>query len=229
MKNNLLTKLAIGFLFLGIVGTAHATPSFINGSFENFTGDVTSPYTNLYDNVTIEGWNNTSGRIDIFSADGYNATNGDSALRLHPTIDQVKQTVSGFEIGSYYTLSFDMAAEGVWHDDTNYWSNMGDDGQGVTVLMNSNTLGSVAGLSFDQTVVFGNNPFSYSSYSMEFIAGSTEIEFQLNLLNINDDGGVVLDNLTLSGGTSPVPEPATMLLFGTGLVGVGLRRRKNKK
>ena len=35
---------------------------------------------------------------------------------------------------------------------------------------------------------------------------------------------------TAAGGGDPVPEPATMLLFGTGLVGlVGSRLRKKKK
>ena len=48
-----------------------------------------------------------------------------------------------------------------------------------------------------------------------------------------DSGAKALSHATLyarGGGSEPVPEPATMLLFGTGLVGlVGFRVRKKKK
>ncbi len=49
------------------------------------------------------------------------------------------------------------------------------------------------------------------------------------LADAYESGGMLLDNIEV-GGTAPVPEPATMLLLGTGLVGlVGARIRKKKK
>ena len=44
--------------------------------------------------------------------------------------------------------------------------------------------------------------------------------------------GTLYGNIVVTGtkGTQPVPEPATMLLFGVGLAGIaGFGRRKNKK
>ena len=73
-----------------------------------------------------------------------------------------------------------------------------------------------------------------STYQWEY-TGSFSESLLTNGINVvavalDDGGGGTAFDMEITGDLAPVPEPATMLLFGTGLAGiVGNRiRRKNK-
>lgn len=76
----------------------------------------------------------------------------------------------------------------------------------------------------------------WQSQSMFFTATAETQTLSIVAKNVTGDDqrtdlgldGILLD--VAGAGTTPTPEPATMLLFGTGLVGlVGSRIRKKKK
>ena len=234
MKKTTVTIIAAGLIVMGSEGAAYAIPVFTNGSFENYTVNTTYPLTPDLSSVTFNGWvaGNPSNRLDVFTMDGYNGSEGDAALRVHTTIDGAHQTLTGFTPGQSYTLMFDMAATGVWYPNHGNWYNQSDAGQGVDVLVDGNSIGSALTTeNFDASAVFGSNPFDYTTYSLNFTASAANLTFTFNVLNDGtiDDGGVAIDNLRLSE-AAPVPEPTTILLFGTGLAGLaGLRRRQGKK
>jgi len=121
------------------------------------------------------------------------------------------KTMFSFEPNYTYELSYDLA--GSQRGDTN------------TVVV---SLGSIYNQSF---TLESSVPFQTTTHCFT-VQGSTNAA-----LSFDHDGGdcygIFLDNVSITSSTSspePIPEPCTMLLLGTGLVGLaGMGRRRFRR
>jgi hypothetical protein len=203
---------------------AFAQPTIVNPSFEVWTGgSYSSNFPNLVGSVSMAGWTNVLGRIDVFTATGYNAASGTTALRLHPdglitagnpTSDFVYQFVPGFQVGGVYSLTFQMAASSVLA--YRQWANIASSpGLKLTIgdAVSTHTLAAFN----PSTSSFGSNPFRYQQVTQQFTATNDTMLLRLDVLNNPGAGGVALDSFQITAITA-IPEPSTMAQLGLGLL-----------
>ncbi len=207
LRTRFLNILALPLLCFALSGAAQADPIVVNGNFETpgpAPNGTAGGWTAVGNDIN-GGWRATGG-----NPNGNFIINAAGATGSDPSIFQL---VSGFTPGQSYQLTGSFAG----------------------ALINTGTVGfgidiggvNVAELATPGVVVF-------TPFSVTFVANATDLEIRFRAEINGTDNSYRIDNIAISQvgtGPSPVPEPATMFLLGTGLASIGgiVRRRRKAK
>ena len=234
MRKNLLAVLTVSLFVLVLSSKAEAM--LVNGGFDSLNSSEQGKifgYTqsnmpggawDVYENVP--GWtagNGTAG-IEIQKNHGrVKAHSGNFFVELDShgestTNSSMSQTVS-LDTGSY-NLGWYYHARSNAIDDNGIKAFLKDSSGSITDIGNVNKTNS------EQTALWENFDWTFS------IASAGEYELWFEAFGTDNSVGGLIDSVVLMSSSTPpapVPEPATMLLFGTGLACLaGLARRKQK-
>jgi PEP-CTERM motif len=208
MNRYKLAVFAVTALVCGAAGEARAAPDLIvNGDFA--TPSVGSGYS-LFS--SIPGWTVNQDAIEvdytpILGMACYTASCQSAEVDAN-TFDTISQTVNGLHPGSQYTLSWgygDRPGSGPQELDVT----MG--GSPVTSDFGTGTTGLWTPNSFVITATATSEVLSFAAVDTSGIGGAP-------------GAGNEVDSVSLVG----VPEPASMVLLGSGMLGLGLFRRRHR-
>lgn len=232
MKKDLLTVFTISLFVLVVSSQSEAI--LLNGDFDNLDSnsqgnifnhkqsEMTNGQWDVYDNIT--GWeagNSTSG-IEIQYNSVVSAHSGNFYVELDShggatTNSSMFQNVT-LDAGSY-NLGW------MYHARTN-----GIDDNGIKAFLvnissgNTSAIGDISKTNNQQTSLWEDIDWTFS------IASAGKYQLWFEAFGTDNTLGGFIDSVALtSEPPAPVPEPATMLLFGTGLACIGGVIRRNKK
>jgi hypothetical protein len=232
--------------FAAMVTSAHADPVLLNGNFEQTLTATSSQFGSAFPSQQVTGWatdgynfvfrsgtadttgaNGQFGNVALWglgngSANGLPASSpaGGNFIAMDGDFETtaLTQTVTGLTVGQATTVSFYFAGA----------QQAGFSGASTDQLQVS--LGSQT----DLTSVLSDPSQGFTGWQLENLTFTpTSTSEILSFLAIGTPSGVppfsLLDGVTVAS-ASPVPEPASLVMLSTGLIGLGgyMRRRFKK-
>ena len=208
---SIVRPLALVSALLGC-GLVQALP-FQNGSFEAAAVNP-GTYTTLGTGSTsITGWTVSAGNIDYIGS-YWQAAAGERSIDLAgDTLGAISQTFDT-NIGWLYTVEFAMA---------------GNTDGGPAIKRLKVVAGNEEGeFSFDQTGRSRPNDMGWAYNVFQFTADAAQTTLSFSALNGECCYGAALDDVSVVGAENHAPEPASALLVGLSLAGLGWSRRNRQ-
>jgi hypothetical protein len=202
MKNHMVSLAAVAGLGLALAGTADATVVF-SDDFNSENGGVANASTLNY--ASFDNWTVSNGTVDLIG-NGYFDFLPGNGLYVDmdgSTRDAGKLTSTSINLAAgTYVLQFELAG-----------NRRDGSSESVTVQVGLGTY-------VNQLISLAQNaPFTAYQYSF-IVAAPTTVNLTFEGAG-GDNIGMLLDDVSIR-----VPEPASLALFGVGLLGVGLARRR---